>query len=69
MCEVGVSCLCQRTDPIAPGHYFLLGDNRDNSQDSRGWGPISEARIIGKLSRSYLPVTMHSLHSIVDELA
>lgn len=38
---------------VPEGHYFMLGDNRDNSQDSRYWGPLAEWRIEGRVSFIY----------------
>jgi signal peptidase I len=55
---------CNSTNPdcnyptpikIPPGYYFMMGDNRDFSDDSRFWGPVPRSWIIGEAFFTYWP--------------
>jgi len=48
-------CTFARAITVSRGHYYLMGDNRGISDDSRYWGPVPQAWIIGTAFFSYWP--------------
>jgi signal peptidase I len=53
----GVSeCNFPVTIRVPPGHWFMMGDNRGESDDSRFWGPVPTGWIIGGAFATYWPI-------------
>ena len=44
-----------KTITIPPDMYFMMGDNRGASDDSRFWGPVPKEWIIGEAFATYWP--------------
>ena len=55
--ECGASAECNFLTPIKipAGHWFMMGDNRGDSDDSRYWGPVPTCWIIGQAILTYWP--------------
>ncbi len=41
---------------VPPDAYFVLGDNRNNSEDSRAFGSIPRGSLLGKVTKIYYPL-------------
>jgi signal peptidase I len=54
-CLGGGSCDFPGTITVPHGDYYMMGDNRPDSEDSRFWGPVPKAWIIGKAFFTYWP--------------
>ncbi len=54
-CDNASECNFPATITIPHGDYYMMGDNRPDSLDSRFWGPVPKAWIIGKAFFTYWP--------------
>jgi signal peptidase I len=54
-CGTGPDCNFRTPIKIPPGDYFMMGDNRGESDDSRFWGPVPDKWIIGVAFFTYWP--------------
>jgi signal peptidase I len=54
-CGESPECNFPKPIKIPPGHWFMMGDNRGESDDSRFWGPVPTGWIIGGAIATYWP--------------
>jgi signal peptidase I len=54
-CGTAPACNLPKTIKIPADHYFMMGDNRGASDDSRFWGPVPRDWIIGEAFATYWP--------------
>jgi signal peptidase I len=53
--EGGQGCTFRKTLVVPAGEYYMMGDNRGDSDDSRYWGPVPQKWIIGEAFFTYWP--------------
>ncbi len=54
-CDGAGECNFPATITVPSGDYYMMGDNRPDSLDSRFWGPVPKAWLIGKAFLTYWP--------------
>jgi signal peptidase I len=54
-CGIGDSCNFPGTITVPSNEYYMMGDNRGQSDDSRFWGPVRSSWIIGRAFFTYWP--------------
>jgi signal peptidase I len=55
-CGVAAECMFSRSIRVPAGDYYMMGDNRGDSDDSRYWGPVPKRYIIGVAFFTYWPL-------------
>jgi signal peptidase I len=56
-CRDNAACSFPATITVPPGDYYMMGDNRPDSQDSRFWGPVPRSWLIGFVFFRYWPLS------------
>jgi signal peptidase I len=54
-CTDPAACTFSQTITVPKGEYYMMGDNRGDSDDSRYWGPVPQSWIIGTAFLTYWP--------------
>ena len=49
VCDAGATCNLPTAIRLPAGEWFLMGDDRERSDDSRSWGPVPRTLIVGRV--------------------